>query len=256
MNLLTISKIEFSKLLKKRISLSMLAILFIPTFYTYSILTDTPLLQMTPSGALDFSFGQWSLLGMTGLFQVIFSLVAVGAFSSEIDRGQIKMSVLRQCTRKKIVYAKVISLIAFMILCYFIYISFAILCYYLFVTNTSYGTGDFISQNMIDYGVHKFIFSGIFPLMDSLITVGVVFLCSLKYKSGTCFMLAIGTTTMLLIMQFFPGVQYLVPAYVGTLLDYNLITPIFAGALCLIYVFVIMTCIAVTAKKFERMDLK
>lgn len=36
-------------------------------------------------------------------------------------------------------------------------------------------------------------------------------------------------TALLLIMQFFPVVRYLVPAYVGSLLDYGMITPIMAG---------------------------
>ena len=68
MNFGLIVKVELRKLLKKPLSLIMLAVFLIPIFYTYSILTDAPLLQMTPSGAMDFAFGQWNLLGMTGLF--------------------------------------------------------------------------------------------------------------------------------------------------------------------------------------------
>ena len=102
----------------------MLATLFVPVFYTYSILTDAPLLQMSASGALDFSLGQWGLLGMTVLFQVLFSLVSVGVFSSGIDSGQVKMAVLRQCVRKQLVYAKILALFLFMALCYIVYITF------------------------------------------------------------------------------------------------------------------------------------
>lgn len=123
-----IIRVEFRKLLKKPLSLILFAVFLIPMFYTYSIMTDAQLLQMTPSGALDFALGQWNLLGMTGLFQVLFSLVVVNSFSAEIDRGQIKMAVLRQCSRKKLVYAKMFVLALFMLLVYICYIGFSIGC--------------------------------------------------------------------------------------------------------------------------------
>lgn len=256
MVLAVITKIEFFKLLKKRISMAMLATLFVPVFYTYSVLTDAPLLQMSPSGALDFSLGQWSLLGMTGLFQVLFSLVSVGAFSSEIDNGQVKMSVLRQCARKKLVHAKMLALLLFMLPCYIGYLAFSLICYYSFVIHSAYGTGEFISEGLRIIGVGRFMLSGIFPLFDALLTAGIVFLFSLRYKSGVCFMLAVGITTLLLIMQFFPVVQYLVPAYVGNLLDYGEITMPIAGVICSIYGIIVAICVEITARKFERMDLK
>ena len=255
MSVYSIVKIEFRKLLKKPLSFVLLATLFVPVFYTYSVLTDAPLLQMTPSGALDFVFGQWSLLGMTGLFQVLFSLVVVNTFSAEIDKGQIKMAVLRQCFRKKLVYAKSIVLVLYMLLCYVMYLAFAILCYYGLVVRTSYGTGEFVSKAILEYGIGKFIMSGFFSLMDALITAGIIFIFSLRYKTGICFMLAVGTTTLLLILQFFPGVQYFVPAYVGSLLDCGMITPLAAGGWCLLYFGAVIVCMESTGRKFERMDL-
>ena len=251
-----IIKVEFWKLLKKPLSLIMLAVFFIPVFYTYSIWTNAPLLQMTPSGAVDFAFGQWNLLGMTGLFQVLFSLVVVNTFSAEIDRGQVKMAVLRQCSRRKLIYAKMCVLVLFMLVSYFCYIAFSIGCYYGFVVRTDYGTGEFISEAVKIYGVTKFIVSGIFVLIDALITAGIVFVFSLRFKTGICFMLAIGTTTLLLIMQFFPVVRYLVPAYVGSLLDYGMITPMIAVLIVLFYLVVTGAFVEITARKFERMDLK
>lgn len=251
-----IVKVEFRKLFKKPLSLIMLAVFFIPIFYTYSILTDAPLLQMTPSGAIDFAFGQWNLLGMTGLFQVLFSLVVVNTFSAEIDRGQVKMAILRQCSRKKLVYAKICVLALFMLVSYLCYIAFSVGCYYAFVVRTDYGTGEFISEAVKSYGILKYIMSGIFVLIDAMITAGIVFIFSLRFKTGICFMLAIGTTTLLLIMQFFPVVQYLVPAYVGSLLDYGMITPMTAGLLCLLYLAIMVAFVEITARKFERMDLR
>lgn len=251
-----IIRVEFRKLLKKPLSLILFAVFLIPMFYTYSIMTDAPLLQMTPSGALDFALGQWNLLGMTGLFQVLFSLVVVNSFSAEIDRGQIKMAVLRQCSRKKLVYAKMFVLALFMLLVYICYIGFSIGCYYGLIVRTDYGTGEFLSEAILSYGVVKFMMSGFFVLIDALVTAGIVFLFSLRFKTGICFMLAIGTTTLLLIMQFFPVVQYLVPAYVGSLLDYGMITPTTAGLLCLLYLVVMVVFVEITARKFERMDLR
>jgi len=253
---LLIVKVEFQKILKKPLSLIMLAILFVPIFYTYSVWVDAPLLQMTPSGALDFSFGQWNLLSMTGLFQVLFSLVVVNTYSAEIDKGQLKMVVLRQCSRKKIVYAKMFVLTLFMLLCYVLYIVFSMGCYYCFIVHTDYATGEFVSEIVQAYGIVKFVMSGIFTLLDTLITAGIVFLLSHMLKMGICFMFAIGTTTLLLILQFFPVVQYLVPAYVGSLLDYGMITPLVAGGLGLFYLVIVVICIEVAARKFERIDLK
>ena len=252
----SIVKVEYRKLLKKPLSLIMLAVLLVPVFYTYSVLVDAPLLQMTPAGALDFALGQWNLLGMTGLFQVLFSLVVVNTFSAEIDKGQVKMVVLRQCSRKKIVYAKMLVLALFMLLCYGLFIAFSIGSYYCFIIGTAYGTGEFISEAVRAYGVAPFVMSGFFTLLDTLLTAGIVFLLSHKLKTGICFMFAIGTTTLLLILQFFPVVQYLVPAYVGSLLDYGIITPPAAGGLGLLYLAIVIICVEISARKFERMDLK
>ena len=256
MDVFSIVKVEFQKILKKPLSYIMLSVLFVPLFYTYSVLSDAPLLQMTPSGALDFSFGQWNLLGMTGLFQVLFSLVAVNTFSAEIDKGQLKQAVLRQCSKKKIVYAKMLALTLFMLICHVVYLGFSMGCYYCFIIRTEYGTGEFISGAVRLYGTARFIMSGMFTLLDTLLTAGIVFLFSHKLKTGICFMFAVGITTILLILQFFPVVQYLVPAYVGSLLDYGKITPPAAGGLSLMYLTIVVICVEFAARKFERMDLK
>ena len=166
------------------------------------------------------------------------------------------MAILKQCSRKKLVYAKICVLALFMIISYLCHIAFSVGCYYGFVVRTDYGTGEFISEAVRAYGIAKFIVSGVFVLIDALVTAGIVFLFSLRFKTGICFMLAIGATTLLLIMQFFPVVQYLVPTYVGSLLDYGMITPTMAGLLSLLYLAVTVVFVEITARKFERMDLK
>ena len=251
----SIAGVELRKLFKKPLTLVMLGTLFVPLFYTYSILTDAPLLQMTPSGALDFALGQWGLLGMTGLFQVLFSLVVVNTLSAEVDRGQIKMVVMRECARKRLIYAKMAVLTLSMILCYVVFLGFCILCYYTLVVHTDYGTGEWVSEAVRSLGLGRFAMSGLFTLLDTLMTTGIIFLFSLRYRTGICFMLAIGTTTLFLILQFFPGVRYLVPAYVGSLLDYGMIPPAVAGLLCLLYFLLAAICVEITARKFERMEL-
>lgn len=256
MSFLKITEIEFTKLMKKPLSLVMLATLFVPIFYTYSIMTDAPLLQMTPSGAMDFSLGQWGLLGMTGLFQVLFSLVVVNTLSAEVDKGQIKTAILRECNRKRLIYGKMLTLTIFMFLCYIIFIGFCLVCYYVLIAHTSYGTGEWISQAVMSLGIGRFAMSGWFTLVDTMMTTGIIFLFSLRYKTSISFMLAIGITTLFLVMQFFPGVRYLVPAYVGSLLDYGMIPPYIAALLCLSYLLFSAVCVVITARKFERMELK
>ena len=256
MNVLAITKIELFKLFKKRLTLAICAVLFIPVFYTFSVVTDAPLLQMSPSGALDFALAQWDLLGMTGLFQILFSLIIVGSFSSEIEKGQIRTSITRLCSRKKIVYGKTIALAVFMALCYCTFILFSLACYYLFVANTAYGTGAFTGDMIEALGLPQLLTGGLFPFMDIFITMGIVYILSLKYKSSICFMLAMGISTLFLIMQFFPGVKYLVPAHTRMLLSYGQITPGIACGLCLVYVVIAAVCIVFAAHKFERTDLK
>ena len=256
MSIFAITKIELFKLFKKRLSLAMCAVLFIPVFYTFSVMTNAPLLQMSPSGALDFALAQWNLLGMTGLFQILFSLLIVGSFSSEIEKGQLRTSIVHLCNRKKIVYAKTISLIVFMVLCYCAFILFSLSCYYLFVTHTAYGTGAFIGDMIKVLGLPRLLVGGMFPFMDIFITMGIVYILSLKYKSSICFMLAVGISTFLLILQFFPVVKYLVPAHIRMLLAYDQITPGIALNLCLIYLIIAAVCIVFAAHKFERTELK
>jgi ABC-type transport system involved in multi-copper enzyme maturation permease subunit len=248
-------KVEFYKLLHKRLTRVMLGTLFIPAFYTFSVVTDAKLLQMMPAGALDFALAQWDLLGMTGLFQILFSLTTVGILSSEMEKGQLHLAVIKTCERKKLVYAKAFVLVLFMLMCYVFYLLFSLGCYYIFVIQTPYGTGELIGEGLKILGV-TFVVAGMLPLMDSLIITGTVFLFSLRCKTATCFMLAIGMSTLLLFLQFFPGVKYLVPAHVGQLLCYGRIPPLLAAMLCLLYLAFTVVCIVAAAKKFERMDLK
>ena len=255
MNVYSMLKIELFKLLKKRLSLAMMAILFVPAFYTFSIMTDAPLLQMPESGALDFTFATWSLLGMTGLFQVLFSLVTVSSFSSEIENGQIRSSVTRLCNRKKIVYVKATALVIFSVLCYIAFMLFSIACYYALVIHTPYGNGKWSGEAFDILGA-VFAVGSIFPLVDVFVTAGIVYIFSLKYKSSICFMLAMGTSAMFLIMQFFPWLKYLVPVYVKRLLDQGQISPASALALCIPYIAASVGCMIFVAHKFERMDLK
>ena len=186
MRFFSIAGVELRKLFKKPLTLVMLGTLFVPLFYTYSILTDAPLLQMTPSGALDFALGQWGLLGMTGLFQVLFSLVVVNTLSAEVDRGQIKMVVMRECARKRLIYAKMAVLTLSMILCYVVFLGFCILCYYTLVVHTDYGTGEWVSEAVRSLGLGRFAMSGLFTLLDTLMTTGIIFLFSLRCRTGIC----------------------------------------------------------------------
>lgn len=254
MKLNSIVKVEFYKLLHKRLTWVMFGTLFIPVFYTFSVVTDAELLQMMPAGALDFALAQWDLLGMTSLFQILFSVVTVSVFSSELEKKQLHLLVVKVCDRKKLVYAKFIVLALFMLLCYIAYILFSLGCYYLFVIHTPYGTGEFFGEGLRILGP-TFVVGGMLPMMDVFITAGVIFLLSLRYKTAICYMFAIGISTALLVMEFFPGVKYLVPAHVGRLLSYSQISPGAAAALCLVYLAFTTVCIALTAKKFERMDL-
>jgi len=248
-------KVEFYKLLRKRLTCVMLGILFIPSFYTFSVVTDAELLQMMPAGALDFALAQWDLLGMTGLFQILFSLITVGILSSEMEKGQLHLAVIKTCERKKLVYAKAIVLVLFMLMCYVFYLLFSLGCYYLFVIQTPYGTGEFIGEGLKILGV-AMVIAGLLPLMDALIITGTVFLFSLRHKTATCFMLAIGMSTLLLFLQFLPGVKYLVPSYIGQLICYGRISPLPAAVFCLLYLTFTVVCILAAANKFERMDLK
>jgi ABC-type transport system involved in multi-copper enzyme maturation permease subunit len=244
------------KLFKKRLTLILVAVLFIPAFYTFSVMTDAPLLQMTPSGALDFALAQWDLLGMTGLLQILFSLITASSFSSEIEKGQIQLSVMRLCSRKKIVWAKAIALAVFSWFCYATFMLLSLLCYYVFIIRTPYGTGEWTGEVIRLLGVEQFFVGGWFPLMDIYITMGIVYIFSLRYKSGICFMLAVGTSLALEILQFIPAVKYLVPAHANMLLNYAKITVGTAGVLCLIFVMAASLLVLISARKFERMDLK
>lgn len=255
MKFCSLIKVEFYKLLHKCLTYVMLGALFIPVFYTFSVVTDAELLEMMSSGAMDFALAQWDLLGMTGMFQILFSLVTVGMLSSEMEKKQLHLAVLKTCGRKELIYAKAIVLALFMLICYVLYLLFSLGCYYLFVIHTPYGTGEFIGEGLKILGA-TFVIAGMLPLMDVLIITGTVFLFSLRYKTGICFMLAIGTSTLLIFMQFFPGVKYLVPAYVGRLLSYSQISPQLVTWLCILYLAFTTVCVVIAANKFERMDLK
>jgi ABC-type Na+ efflux pump permease subunit len=91
------------------------------------------------------------------------------------------MAVLRQCSRRKIIYGKALALLLFMLLCCIGLIVFSTLGHYIFIAKTKFGMEEFFSVAETMHGtsedvsfftseeIASFTVGSFFPLLDAMI---------------------------------------------------------------------------------------
>lgn len=94
---------------------------------------------------MDFIFIVWNVLSGLGIMGILLILFAAFEFSGEIERGQIKLMLLRIGKRDTVIMGKYVStMIAAVVSILGVLISIGV-SYYLFVASSNIGTGTFAS---------------------------------------------------------------------------------------------------------------
>ncbi|HPU63428.1 MAG TPA: ABC transporter permease [Mobilitalea sp.] len=251
MSLFQIYKVELLKILKRPITYLLLINYILPAFYTISIVTNAK--HMMVQGTFDpiiFSSVNWNMLTMVGLLEVLFAVITAQIFAYEFEKGQLKLLVVRVGSRKKLLLAKILTIISLLVLTYLLFYVFCILLFYVFITKTQIGGGKFSLKSM------AFMLQDLIYIVQMFIVSSVVLLLSFYFKSATTVMLGIGLTSVLLILQFFPTLKYFVPAYLATALSHSQISVQLAAVLCGLYFIIALVILYLSFKKFEKADIR
>lgn len=94
---------------------------------------------------MDFIFIVWNVLSGLGIMGILIILFAAFQFSGEIERGQIKLMLLRIGKRDTVIMGKYLSTVIVTVgFILGVLVSIAV-SYYLFIAHSSLGTGSFAS---------------------------------------------------------------------------------------------------------------
>ncbi|OPJ57601.1 hypothetical protein [Clostridium oryzae] len=92
---------------------------------------------------MDYTVFIWEFLSELGIMGILFILVASSQFSSELERGQIKMLLLRVGKRSQIVWGKFIAIITTFMISIFTLMVVTSTSYYIFIADSKFGNGKF-----------------------------------------------------------------------------------------------------------------
>lgn len=212
--------------------------------------------DMEAYSCMDFVFIVWNVLSGLGIIGILLILFAAFQFSGEIDRGQVKLMLLRIGKRSTVVLGKylatviasVVSILATLVTC--------IVSYYLFAASSAMGTGTFAStmERLSSLAVCGTI--GLQILMY-LLLIGVAFFVGLFANPFITFVL---TMVVMYVGNYLAGsesvISKLFPVHWSSRLMLNETAPAvwIVGSVCFIFIltaFIIVMTLAV----FQRQDV-
>lgn len=200
--------------------------------------------------AMDFTV---EMLGQTKylMFFVAIILAAISV-ASELENGQMKLGVIRICSRSKILIAKYLALLFVLGSLLLLFILWSLMIYlFMLICNSPFANGNFFSGILREQ--IYFIF---FTFVGVAISVAATILFGLKLKTFPCFAVSYITWFTSLYSDFFKGLRLFIP---NNLPDYaleqagNAVNFLPYAALFTVYCVVM---IAVSVVIFQRMDIK
>ena len=137
---------------------------------------------------MDFVFIIWNVLSGLGIMGILLILFSSFQFSGEIERGQIKMELLRIRKRGTVVIGKYIAVMFVTVTTIAGTILSCMLSYYLFVAHSSLGTGTFLST-IEGLSTSDIVLTIVLSAVMYLILAAVCFLVGLKAGPFVTFIL-------------------------------------------------------------------
>ena len=139
---------------------------------------------------MDFVFIVWNVLSGLGIIGILLILFAAFQFSGEIERGQIKLMLLRIRKRSTVVWGKYLAVIIATVVFIVGTILVCIGSYYLFVSDLPMGTGTFASA-MDGFSTINVLSSIALQMMMYLLLISITFFVGLFANPFVTFILTI-----------------------------------------------------------------
>lgn len=215
MSFLSVIKVEFIKLLRKRISL-LLLLFFVPAvlFGIGMLLGLSFFVSDGGGGGVDAVEKSLSGIGFAVTIMeqskyinsLISIILAAFTLSGELENGQIKSEIIRICSRSKIVAAKYVALFILILGAILLSLIWSLLIYAMFVSKTEFANGllfDRLAQTQIGYIA--------FTILGIATELAVTFLLGVKLKTFPCFAISYIVWFASLYTDFMGKIKLLIP---------------------------------------------
>lgn len=253
MSFQNIFKMEYYKTLHRKSTRLLLVFCMLPLFYGIGNMLNLSGVEIEGRfSAVTFGSMCWSLLGLTGVTNVIFIVLAANYFGNEKEMGQLKFLVLESCDRKKAIWGKFAVIFSLVFESYLLMYITSIVVYYGFIAGDEYG-------RMLVDGVEDILIcfsTDVLYMIQLLIIVSIEIVLSMYYKSSTSILLGITISYLFIVLQYVPFVKFADPIYLVELFNMSRVSIGVILIYVLIYVFICGFLLLFAQKKFEREELK
>lgn len=262
MSLAQVIKTELYKNSRRKSSLILFIPMLLAIVVTFGYAHGVIELNLTTGGTgayscMDFIFIVWNVLSGLGIMGILLILFAAFQFSGEIERGQIKLMLLRIGKRSTVVLGKYLATVIAAIIFIIGTLLVCIGSYYLFISGSSMGTGTF-AATIDGFSTMSILGSIALQVLMYLFLIGITFFVGLFVNPFVTFVLAI---VIMYAGNYLAGVENtvskLLPAYWSNQLMLNE-TVSNASVVISICFIVILTMILmlVTTALFRKQDIK
>lgn len=213
MSFLSVVKVEFTKLLRKRISL-LLLLFFVPAvlFGIGMLLGLSFFVSDGGGGGVDAVNKSLSGIGFAvtmmeqGKYIIFLVIIILAAFtlSGELENGQIKSEIIRICSRSKILAAKYAALFTLIFGVILLSLLWSLFIYVVFVSKTEFASG-LLYDGQAQIGYIAFTVLGIGT------GLAVTFLLGVKLKTFPCFAVSYIVWFASLYTDFMGKIKLLIP---------------------------------------------
>ncbi len=260
MSFASVLKVEFVKLVTKRISLLLFLFLIPSTLFGIGMACGLSFF-VSDGGGGGVNAVETSLSGMgfavnmmeqsKYIIFLVIIILAASILSGELENGQIKSEIIRICSRSKIVVAKYIVLLGAVYSVTILSLFWALLVYVILVKNTPFASG-LIFDELIEAHLGYILFT----MLGMATTISITFLFGVKLKTFPCFAISYILWFTSLYTDFMEKIKLVIPYNMPVFLLENAgmvsQTIPYAGlymGYCLI--FVILSCVGL-----KKMDIK
>lgn len=254
-----ILKLDIYKLVKKKTTYLLFLTLLIPLIFGVGMSAQVSFLVNDGGNSFDvisdkgisaLQFTANMLSQSTYVVYLIVIIIASMAVANELETGQIRLYIVRICTRPKMVISKILSLFLLIAGYMVIYSLFSIVIYYLFVSGTKYGNGALASDSLNSVLYLLVTFVGI------IVVTGITVLLGMVLKTFHCFAVAYLVWFVAKYLSFFDKFKLVAPDNCADVIMANGISTTELLKWLVIYLVYIVVSLLVACYVFTHKDIK
>lgn len=214
MHFVKILILDLHKLMKKKTTYLLLLTLLVPLSFGYGMFAQIPFLVTDGGSSFDvisdkeisaLQFTANMLSQSTYIVYLIVIIIASLAVANEFEMGQIRLYMVRICTRSEMVISKIVSLFILIISYMGIYCLFSIVIYFIFVSGSKYGNGELFSEELNSV-LYLFV-----TMIGIMVVIAITVLLGLFLKTFHCFSAAYLIWFISKYLSFFDDLKLVAP---------------------------------------------